>query len=429
MKYITPVMSEYVNEIKAKLISMNRPIIADMFEATYLNTMETTVKMLEDNSAFVVTGDIPAMWLRDSSAQVRHYLPIVKRDEQTKNIIRSLILRQAKCIINDPYANAFNEKENKNGHFSDKTEFDNPMAWERKYEIDSLCYPVQLAYLFMKAADTTEHFDNTFKQAMLKILTVFETEQYHAEKSVYRFERTNCPPTDTLKCNGKGTPVTYTGMTWSGFRPSDDACDYGYLIPSNIFASVVLGYMTEIYATVYHDIPLAERTKKLQNEITTGIQQYAIYNHPSFGQIYAYETDGMGNYNLMDDANVPSLLSIPYLGWCDADDPIYVNTRKFILSRENPYYYEGTAAKGIGSPHTPKNYIWHVSLSMQGLTSVDNAEIDYLLDLFETTTAGTGLMHEGFHVDNPEKFTRPWFAWANSIFAEFIIHVAETYKA
>lgn len=429
MEYITPVMRDYIHEIKTWLIAMNRPIIADMFEATYLNTMETTVKMLEDNSAFVVTGDIPAMWLRDSSAQVRHYLPIVKRDEQTKNIIRSLILRQAKCIINDPYANAFNEKENKNGHFSDKTEFDNPMAWERKYEIDSLCYPVQLAYLFMKAADTTEHFDNTFKQAMQKILTVFETEQHHTEKSAYRFERTNCPPTDTLKFDGKGTPVTYTGMTWSGFRPSDDACDYGYLIPSNIFASVILGYMAEIYSSVYNDVPLAERAKKLRDEITKGIQQYAVYNHPKFGKMYAYETDGMGNYNLMDDANVPSLLSIPYLGWCDANDPLYVNTRKFILSRENPYYYEGTAAKGIGSPHTPKNYIWHVSLSMQGLTSVDRAEVDYLLDLFETTTAGTGLMHEGFHVDNPEKFTRPWFAWANSIFAEFVIHVTETYKA
>lgn len=427
MEYITPVMREYVNEIKSKLIAMNRPVIADMFEATYLNTMETTVKMLEDGSAFVVTGDIPAMWLRDSSAQVRHYLPIAKRDEQTRNIIKSLILRQAKCIVNDPYANAFNEKENKNGHFSDKTEFDNPMAWERKYEIDSLCYPVQLAYLFMKATDTTEHFDDTFKEAMLKILIVFETEQYHAEKSAYRFERTNCPPTDTLKCNGMGTPVAYTGMTWSGFRPSDDACDYGYLIPSNIFASVILGYMAEIYANVYYDAVLAERTKRLRDEITEGIKKYAVCNHPEFGRLYAYETDGMGNYNMMDDANVPSLLSIPYLGWCAADDLLYVNTRRFILSRENPYYYEGTAAKGIGSPHTPKNYIWHVSLSMQGLTSVDKTEVDYLLDLFETTTAGTGLMHEGFHADNPEKFTRPWFAWANSIFAEFVIHVTETY--
>jgi len=430
MEYITPVMRSYVTEIQNKLIAMNRPVIAEMFEATYLNTMETTVKMLDDGSAFVVTGDIPAMWLRDSSAQVRHYLPIVSEDEQTRSIIRSLILRQAKCIVNDPYANAFNEIEGVIGDWSgsDKTEFDNPMAWERKYEIDSLCYPIQLAYLFMKAADTTEHFDAVYLEAMQKVLAVFETEQHHAEKSPYHFERPNCPPTDTLKCGGKGTPVAYTGMTWSGFRPSDDACDYGYLIPSNMFAAVILGYMTEIFTDVYHDDALAARASRLRDEITDGINRYAVYEHPEFGGMYAYETDGMGSYNLMDDANVPSLLSIPYLGWCSADDPLYVNTRRFILSEGNPFYFEGSAAKGIGSPHTPKNYIWHVSLAMQGLTAGTKAEVDALLDLFETTTAGTGLMHEGFHADNPEKFTRPWFAWANSIFAEFVIHTAEHYN-
>ncbi len=286
---------------------------------------------------------------------------------------------------------------------------------------------MQLAYLFWKAADTTEHFDDVFRTAMCCVMDVFEREQHHAEQSSYRFERTNCPPTDTLKCEGRGTPVAYTGMTWSGFRPSDDACDYGYLVPSNMFAAVVLGYMAEIFASVYHSPECAARAEKLKAEITSGIEQYAILDHPDFGRMYAYETDGMHHYNLMDDANVPSLLSIPYLGWCAAEDPLYQNTRRFILSEANPYYFAGSAARGIGSPHTPKQYIWHVSLAMQGLTSTDKAEIDMLLDLFETTTAGTGLMHEGFHVDHPDKFTRPWFAWANSIFAEFVIHTAENY--
>lgn len=426
MTLVTEKMRNYISDIQAKLIKMGRPKIAEMFEATYLNTIDTTVK-IDEKGAFVITGDIPAMWLRDSSAQVRHYLPLTKDDEDIRNLVASLVKRQAYCIISDPYANAFNRTGDEITHWGlvDKTEFNNPMAWERKYEIDSLCYPVNLAYHFWKASETNAHFDETFKKACEAILTVFETEQNHAEKSKYRFVRTNCPPTDTLVNDGLGSPVAHTGMTWSGFRPSDDACTYHYLIPSEMFASVILGYMIEIADGVYSDKTLSDRAAKLKGEIDGGIEKYAIYNHPEFGKIYAYETDGLGNYNLMDDANVPSLLSLPYLGYCSADDEIYKNTRAFILSRSNPYYFEGSAAKGIGSPHTPKDYIWHVSLAMQGLTSKSDDEINYLLDLFETTTAGTGLMHEGFHADNPDKFTRSWFAWANSIFAEFVIHAAE----
>lgn len=424
MELVTSNMKAYVESVQERLTAMGRPVIAEMFKATYLNTIETTVK-LDEHGAFVITGDIPAMWLRDSSAQVRHYLNLTKDDADIRSLVASLVQRQAYCILDDPYANAFNQTKKEGGHYADTTEFDNPMAWERKYEVDSLCYPVNLAYHFMKASGTTEHLDETFKQACLKILDTFETEQYHAEKSPYRFTRTNCPPSDTLKCDGMGTPVAYTGMTWSGFRPSDDACELHYLIPSEMFAVVILGYMSEIAETVWNDKAMAERALKLRGEIDDGIKKFGTFEHPEFGTIYAYEADGLGNQNFMDDANVPSLLSLPYLGYCGADDPIYQNTRRFILSKNNPYYYEGTAAKGIGSPHTPKNYIWHVSLAMQGLTSTCDDEIDAILDLFETTTAGTGLMHEGFHVDNPDKFTRVWFAWANSIFAEFVIHVSE----
>ena len=422
MELVTNTMRAYVADVQKRLCAMGRPVIADMFKATYLNTIETTVK-LDENGAFVITGDIPAMWLRDSSAQVRHYLNLTAGDSAIRSLVTSLVKRQAYCILDDPYANAFNQTKKEGGHYADTTEFDNPMAWERKYEVDSLCYPVNLAYHFMKASGSTEHLDDTFKQACLKILGTFETEQYHAEKSPYRFTRTNCPPSDTLKCDGMGTPVAYTGMTWSGFRPSDDACEYHYLIPSEMFAVVILGYMAEIAEKVWHDTAMKNRALKLRDEIDAGIKKYGTFDHPEFGTIYAYEADGLGNQNFMDDANVPSLLSLPYLGYCGEDDEIYQNTRRFILSKNNPYYYEGTAAKGIGSPHTPKNYIWHVSLAMQGLTSTSDDEINAILDLFETTTAGTGLMHEGFHVDNPDKFTRVWFAWANSIFAEFVIHV------
>ncbi len=424
MELITASMNRYVADVQARLRELGRPVIAEMFRQTYLNTIETTVRF-DENGAFVITGDIPAMWLRDSSAQVRHYLGLTAEDADIRSLVAGLIKRQAYCILTDPYANAFNQTKKEGGHYADTTEFDDPMAWERKYEVDSLCYPVNLAYHFMKASGSVEHLDETFKSACERILDTFELEQYHAERSKYRFTRTNCPPSDTLKCDGRGTPVAYTGMTWSGFRPSDDACEYHYLIPSEMFAVVILGYMAEFAGDVWHDEAMRARALRLRGEIDEGIHRFGTTEHPEFGTIYVYETDGLGNFNLMDDANVPSLLSLPYLGYCSTDDPIYQNTRRFILSKGNPYYYEGTAARGIGSPHTPKNYIWHVSLAMQGLTSVCDEEVDALLDLFETTTAGTGLMHEGFHVDDPERFTRSWFAWANSIFAEFVIHTVE----
>ena len=226
---------------------------------------------------------------------------------------------------------------------------------------------------------------------------------------------------DTLTHDGRGEPVAVTGMTWSGFRPSDDACVYGYLIPSNMFAVVTLGYTAEIMRTVFGDEALALRAEKLAAEIRAGIEKYGVVEHPQFGRMYAYETDGMGHYTFMDDANVPSLMSIPYLGYCSADDETYKNTRAYVLSKENPYYYEGTAAKGIGSPHTPENYIWHIALSMQGLTSTSVDECKELLHMLTTCDADTGFMHEGFHKDDPAQFTRPWFAWSNSLFSEFVL--------
>ncbi len=417
----TEYVQKVITEMKEKLIAAGRPALADSFEKCYPNTIETTTELNDDGTAFVFTGDIPAMWLRDSSAQVRHYLPITKHDAQMRKIVEGLIAKQAECILNDAYANAFNKEASGKCWTEDETEFKNPLAWERKYEIDSLCYPVQLAYLYWKASGSSAHFTENFKSACKRILEVFKTEQNH-KNSKYFFIRDNCPPSDTLPCNGQGNPVGYTGMTWSGFRPSDDACKYGYLIPSNMFAVVILGYMEEIFAD---DKEISQTAHELKTQIDSGIKKYGIYDHPVYGKIYAYETDGLGNYNLMDDANVPSLLSIPYLGYVSADDEIYKNTRKFILSKANPYYYEGKVAKGIGSPHTPENYIWHISLSMQGLTSVDDTEKQYLLDLFESTTAGTGYMHEGFDVDDSDKFTRSWFAWANSIFSEFVLSVFE----
>lgn len=425
-------MVELINHIGNR---MKDDKIKLMFENGIKNTYQTTIEKQEDGTTFVITGDIPAMWLRDSVAQVRPLLILAEKDEEVANLIQGVIDVHKRQILLDPYANAFNKEANGEGHQNDFTDM-KPEVWERKYEIDSLCYPIQLAYLFWKATGKIEHFDEQFKEMIKTIMDVWKVEQHHEEKSPYSFRRLDDwlifdePERikyETLPRDGKGYPVGYTGMTWSGFRPSDDACQLGYLVPSNMFAVVVLRYAKEIFETVYTDMALATECSQLAEIIDQGIKDFAIIDHPEFGQVFAYEVDGLGKYHFMDDANVPSLLSAPYLGYCEFDDEVYQNTRRLLLSKENPYYFKGKVAKGIGSPHTPKEYIWHIALAVQGLTSLDREEKIEILEYFKTTDAGTHLMHEGFDVNDPNNFTRPWFSWANSMFAEFILSLDNIY--
>ena len=396
------------------------PGLRKVFHDCFLNTLETTVQA-QPGDTFVITGDIHAMWLRDSTAQVLHYLRFADA-EPVAELVEGLIARQAKCVLIDPYANAYNSEPSDFKPFDDRPRASD-WVWERKYEIDSLCYPVWLAWRFHEKTGRTGFLTEQFAEMLRTIVDVFRTEQDHSQ-SDYRFERTNCPPSDTLSHEGRGEPVAVTGMTWSGFRPSDDACMYGYLVPSNLFAAQELTHLAK-FARMLGDEELAADAEKLSGEIREGVEKYGHVQHPTFGDIYAYETDGMGHYNLMDDANVPSLLALPYLGACAKDDPAYLRTRAFVLSRENPYYYEGALAKGVGSPHTPAGYIWPIALCVQAMTTDDNAEAARLLDTLMHTHAGCECMHESFDPDAPEKFTREWFAWANSMFGEMIYRLYE----
>ncbi|HWT73994.1 MAG TPA: glycoside hydrolase family 125 protein [Mobilitalea sp.] len=413
-------VEEIAGKIAAKFIDDKR--LYETFRNCYVSTAKTTTKFLENDEVFVFTGDIAAMWLRDSSAQVVHYLPFLKDYKVLTEFVRGLIKRQMRYILIDPYANAFNEEANGNCWEVDITE-STPWNWERKYEVDSLCYPIWLIHEYYDQTKDEGIFTDEVKKVFLTILALWKKEQKHDMSSTYSFVRLNCPPSDTLSREGRGEPTAYTGMTWSGFRPSDDSCQYGYLIPPNMFAAVVLGYVAEFSRNIYHDVQLTKQAEELKEEIERGIREYGIVHDDEFGDIYAYETDGFGNYNLMDDANVPSLLSIPWLKYKLADDEIYQNTRRFILSRKNPYYYEGTFAKGIGSPHTPIRYIWHIALTMQGLTAQTLEEKESLLELLLNTDAGKGVMHEGFFCDDPNAFTREWFAWANSLFSLFVMQL------
>ena len=409
---IPAAVTEHIDKVCARL-EKSSPKLAQLYRNCFPNTIATTIQEQEDGSLFVITGDIPAMWLRDSAPQVDHYIPLAG-DPEVASIVRRVVEKQFQYVLIDPYANSFNPAPNGEGHITDIPR-NGPWVFERKYEIDSLCYPLWLCYRYWKATGDNAVLEK-LPQVVETVLGVWRTEQHHVEKSPYRFTRTDCPYQDTIHNNGMGAPVAYTGMTWSGFRPSDDACTYGYLVPSNMFAVVVLGYAAEMLG----DHPLAAQALALREDISEGLKKFATVEHPVHGTVYACEVDGMGNYLLMDDANIPSLISAPYLGYTTTDDPIYRQTRKMLLSSDNPYYYEGKCAKGIGSPHTPPHYVWHMALAMQGMTSDDKEEMKAILDMLTNCDGGTGYMHEGFHVDDPTVFTRPWFTWPDSLFCEFV---------
>ena len=417
---IPKILLQKADELEAKT-QKKYPDLAPLAKQCFLNTIETTVTELPDGSSFVITGDIPAMWLRDSAAQLKPYIKYANEDEDLKAILKSVIGKHAFYVNLDPYSNAFNSKVLEHGYSDDDhSDFTSGWIWERKYEVDSLCAPLYLSEEYFEVTGDKSIFTEEFRLMIAKIANTFRVEQNHAE-SPYWFVRENAwAPSDTIPMHGQGRPVNYTGMTWSGFRPSDDSCKFGYLIPSNMMAAVALRKAAKLLDAGYDDARLSAECLSLAADIEDGIESYGIVEHPKYGRIYAYETDGFGNYNLMDDANSPSLLAIPYLGYRPADNEVYQNTRRFILSEDNPYYYSGKAAHGIGSPHTPPRYIWHIGLSMQILTSTDEKEKEECLRMIANSHAGTNFMHEGFDVDDPKKFTRPWFAWANTLFAQML---------
>ncbi len=387
---------------------------AALFRNCFTSTWSTTMHHQPDGTTFVVTGDIPAMWLRDSAAQVRPYL-VAAGDPEVGSALVGVLRRQVRSVLLDPYANAFNAVPS--GHHADP--FDVPVphpgVWERKYEVDSLCAPLQLAYALWKATGRADHLDEEFRAAARSIVALWRLEQDHG-RSGYRFLRTDGAfAGDSLPRDGRGAPVARTGMTWSGFRPSDDACTYGYLVPSNAMAAVSLTGLVEMALGPLADPGLATDAAALGAEIAAGVDAALVDG------VLPYETDGLAHHVLMDDANVPSLLSLPYLGWCADDDPLYVATREVLLGERNPFYFAGGQAAGIGSPHTPTGWVWPIALAMEGLTSGTAEGRAAALEVLRRTHDGTGLMHESFDVDDPSKYTRPWFGWANALYAELVL--------
>lgn len=420
-------MHSVVQSISSQVAQRLGPQVGETVERCLIDTLTRTVTHMADGTAFVITGDIPAMWLRDSTAQLAPFLHLAHQHAYLADLIAAVSRRQLDYVLLDPYANAFNSSDNAAGHHDVFAQ--SPWVWESKYEIDSLAYTIQLAYDLWAITRRTDHL-RSFVDVAKVVIRTWRTEQDHEHSSTYRFSRLDCPPSDTLTRDGLGPLTGHTGMSWAGFRPSDDACIFGYNIPGNAFAAVALRYIAELAIEVFGDHALAQDADLLRQDIERGIEIFGLVNADGPERVYAYEVDGLGNSFLADDANVPSLLSLPMLGWCGVADPIYKATRSRILSKANPYFYAGTAASGIGSPHTPPDQVWPIAIAVQGLTSDDPIEKRDLLDLLLTTDGGTGLMHESFHVDDPTKFTRPWFSWANAMFCELALDVAglRTYR-
>lgn len=409
-----------IEEVKKML---KNPYLAWMFENCFPNTLDTTVHYSTINGTddtFVYTGDIHAMWLRDSGAQVFPYVEFANEDPQLKKMLRGVILRQWKCICIDPYANAFNFGPTGSEWDSDETDM-KPELHERKYEIDSLCYPIRLAYEYWKKTGDSSIFGESWLKAMKAILKTFREQQRKTGLGPYHFQRKTDRAFDTVPNDGYGNPVKPVGLIASMFRPSDDATIYPFLIPSNFFAVSSLKKAAEILTRVNKETAMAKDCKQLATEVEKALQKYAIYNHPKYGKIYAYEVDGFGNQLLSDDANVPSLLALAYMGDVSLNDPIYQNTRRFVWSEDNPYFFKGKAGEGIGGPHIGYDMIWPMSIMMKAFTSTDDKEIKNCIEMLMKTDAGTGFMHESFHKDDPKHFTRAWFAWQNTLFGELIL--------
>lgn len=417
--------SEKIEQVIDDVTSqLTNPKLAWMFRNCFPNTLDTTVHFREDKDGnpdtFVYTGDIHAMWLRDSGAQVWPYVQFAAQDEHLRRMIAGVINRQFLSITIDPYANAFNDGPTGGHWMTDGTDM-NPNDHERKWEIDSQCYPIRLAHEYWKVTGDTSVFGDKWIDGMKAILATLREQQRKEGHGSYRFTRVTDRQLDTKCCNGMGNPVKPCGLIASSFRPSDDATTFEFLVPSNFFAVTSLRKAAEILETVNHDILMAGECRALADEVETALKENAVVYHPKFGNIYAFEVDGFGNSYLMDDANVPSLLALAYLGDVAPDNPVYRNTRRFVLSDSNPYFFKGTAGEGIGGPHIGYDMIWPMSIMMRAFTSTDDNEIRDCIVMLMNTDAGTGFMHESFHKDNPENFTRAWFAWQNTLFGELIL--------
>ncbi|KAI5844985.1 hypothetical protein DFP73DRAFT_477216 [Morchella snyderi] len=431
--------------ISTMTANMADPDMARLFENCFPNTLDTTVRWhvdsdkQEERQSFIVTGDINAQWLRDSTNQLAQYMVLVGKDAKLKALIEGAINTQADFILQSPYCNAFQPPKasglapTSNGQADTvHPTYDPDVVFECKYELDSLASFLSLGNQYHAATQSTTHITARWILALKNVLNLISeqrTSTFAADGSiqnqVYTFTRTTTRGTETLNLDGIGNPLAAnTSLVRSAFRPSDDAAIMQYFIPGNAFMAVELKRTAEVL-TAASQSALAAEVLALGKEIEAGVWKYGVVQHPVFGKVFAYEVDGYGSNIIMDDANLPSLLALPLLGFVDVDNEVYKNTRKMILSPQgNPYYLVGSKFSGIGGPHIGITHAWPISLLVQAMTSNDDAEIKSLLKAV-VAASPLGLVHESVNVQRTEDYTRNWFAWANSVFAQTILDIAK----
>ena len=477
-----PILRKFVSasvdaEIASLVPRFKDPNLAVLFSNTLPNTLDTTVykHTVSPLDTFIVTGDIEAMWQRDSTNQVWPYLRFLSSDAPLRTLVAGLIRRQIANTLAQPYANAFQIDNSTVGpHAGDASipagAASSNYVFEYKYELDSLANVLRLSAGYWAATQDTSPFDSTWLAAVQLILATMRDQQQGSEEEdlaggpAYGFQRTTSEPSDSLD-HLRGPVARRTGMVKAAFRGSDDAQVLPFSIPENAYAAVALGNVTALLAALGHSAEAAAATA-LAADIRAGIAQYGIMQHPiAKVAVYAYEVDGFGSQYFMDDANIPSLMAMPYYGFVEASDALYQQTRAALLSgASNPYYMCGTAGCGIGGPHNGWPYVWPMAIAIQSWTASSDAEVAQTLQLLVNSSACTGFIHESFDSewagrarakgsaawqrplfahqltlsltppppsllslpeDDVNKFTRKWFAWVNSLFADLVMKIAK----
>jgi meiotically up-regulated gene 157 (Mug157) protein len=448
-------VEKVIDDMKEKMIDKD---LARIFENAFPNTLDTTVRWHVDGSvkpklknswdskawqgpqSFIVTGDINAEWLRDSTNQLLQYQPLAKKDKDLHQLILGAINTQAEYVIQSPYCNAFQPPppSGLNPTFQGDGDTVHPayeysFVFECKYELDSLAHFLSLANQFHNNTGSTEFINTRFLLALETLLEVLEAQSKPTfnpetsafERNEYRFQRQTNVGTETLPLGGNGNPLNSgTGLVRSAFRPSDDATILGFFVPANAMISVELK-RTAAMLRKANKKDIAAKAEKWGQTIEDGVWEHAVVQHKTFGKVFAFEVDGYGSSILMDDANLPSLLALPLLGFVSADNEVYQNTRKMILQKKgNPYYLTGDDFWGIGGPHVGLQHAWPMSVLVQAMTSDDNDEIMKCLGAVKNVSRN-GLIHEGVNVAIGRDYTRPWFAWANSVFAQTVLDLAK----
>jgi len=420
-KFKSGIVERMIDTIKARIGNQE---LGWMFENCFPNALDTTVDFRVTDGrpdTFVRAGETDGMWLRDSAAQMWPYLPLMKNDFDLQKLIAGVINRQTRCILKDPYANAFLRDENQVSQWKDDLTQMKPGVYERKWAVDSLCYPIRLAYQYWKASNSPTPFGAEWREAILLTVKTFREQQRKTSSGPYAFQRRTKSQADTLAGGGYGRPIKPVGLICSMFRPSDDATVLAFLVPSNFFAVASLRQAAEMLESIHSDNDTANQCRALADEVERALRDYAVVINHQFGRILPYEIDGYGNSYCIEESTVPSLLSLPYLEVFGFGDPLYRNTRRFLLSDANPYYYRGKAVSGPGGPHWGGDMISPVALIVQGLTSTDDQEVRRCLRTLQKTHGGTGFMHQAFNKDDADKFIGPWYPAANSLFGELIL--------